>query len=235
MEELFSLKRFGLLLKSDLKNAWKSMNFSFCLMSLSGVISYAINLIFSGIFSQHAAFKADSRLFIYCVTMITLFIITPSRCYGHVTHLKKGRSFLLIPASYLEKTLSMILVCLLIIPLLSSCIYFIMDALICTIHPACGMTVLEFITGNYKTPYFVVTGIISFCLFFLLGAIVFKKGKIFKTIGCLIAYLILAGMIVSAFLTQVDFDDYYVISFFHTLYVLILSALIGWRVRTLQH
>lgn len=242
MEEVFSLPRFGYLLKTDLLKAWRNMNFSFFLMSGSAFITYLLILFARWMSDADDIFLlAETRALIFGVMVATLTIITPSRCFGSVTDLKAGRFYLSLPASVLEKTLSMLLVCAIIIPLLACAVYFSLDELVCWMDPTCGSPLLSTMGKE-------LLGMMEyapFSLAFLLGAIYFKKSKIPKTIGCILLFYVFFYPLLSPifdatmqdfqFLMREDLEQMAVGGLFSGAISLVLTALIYWRVRTLQH
>lgn len=238
MERYFSFSRFGSVLKTDLRNAWKNMGLSFLLMSTSGAVTYLFVLGLRWLADwNEISLNGDARSFIFGVMMATLCIVTPSRCYGSVTELRAGRFFLLLPASVLEKTLSMILFCSIFIPLSACLVYFGLDALICRLDPTCGTPLLKLMGDDLWG----ITGAIPYSLAFLLGALVFKKSKMAKTIGCILLFYLAGGLLAGSFLGSIDLNQMAPSTFSADLswvrgaMTILLIVLIFRRVRTIQH
>ncbi|MBP5538496.1 MAG: hypothetical protein J6X69_01470 [Bacteroidales bacterium] len=238
MEAYFSFSRFGSVLKTDLQNAWKNMGISFFLMSGSGALTYLFVLGLRWLAQwNELTLGGDARSFIFGVMMATLCIVTPSRCYGSVTELRAGRFFLLLPASVWEKSLSMILICSLILPVSACLVYFGLDSLLCRIDPSCGTPLLKLMGDEIWG----IMSVIPYSLAFLLGAIFFKKSKIAKTIGCILLFYMVGGLLAGSFLgsiaiTQVTPSSFSIeLSWGNGFMTLLLVALIVRRVRTLQH
>ena len=214
------------------------MNFSFCLMSCSGVITYlfVIGLRWLADWNE-LSLNGDARAFIFGVMMATLCIVTPSRCYGSVTELRAGRFFLLLPASVWEKSLSMILICAVVIPVAACAVYFGLDELLCLIDPSCGTPLLKLMGEEIWG----ITSVIPYSLAFLLGAIFFKKSKMAKTIGCILLFYIVCGILAGSFLGSIDLNAINTttftadLSWFSGAITIVLMGMIFWRVRTLQH
>lgn len=238
MEEYFSFSRFGALLRTDLRNVWKNMGLSFLLMSTSGAVTYLFVLGLRWLAGwNELALYGDARGFIFGVMMATLCIVTPSRCYGSLTELRAGRFFLLLPASVLEKTVSMILICAIVVPVSACGIHFGLDGLLCRIDPTCGTPLLQLMGDNIGG----ITGAIPYSLAFLLGAIFFKKSKMAKTIGCILLFYMVGGILAGSFLGSIDISQFDTASFTADLswvggaMTILLTILIFLRVRTLSH
>ena len=89
----------------------------------------------------------------------------------------------MIPASKLEKFLSMVLITAVVIPMIAFCVSLGLDALLCAVDHTCGSSLISaFISADQK-----INSIISLSLSFLLGAIFFKSSKTVKTFLVLFA------------------------------------------------
>lgn len=238
MERHFSFSRFGALLKTDLRNAWKNMGLSFLLMSGSGAVTYLFVLGLRWLARwNELTLNGDARSFIFGVMMATLCIVTPSRCYGSVTELRAGRFFLLLPASVWEKTLSMILICAIIVPVSACGVYLGLDGLLCRMDSSCGTPLLNLMGDDFGG----ITGAIPYSLAFLLGAIFFKKSKMAKTIGCILLFYLAAGLLAGSLLGSIDINPFDTasltldLSWVSGAMTILLIVLIFLRVRTLQH
>jgi hypothetical protein len=67
----------------------------------------------------------------------------PVKCYGRITEKQYGSFWLTLPASRLEKFISMILICCIIIPFSGLALYAGMDFLLCSIDSTCGHSLTE--------------------------------------------------------------------------------------------
>ena len=238
MATYFSFSRLGSVLKTDLRNARKNMGLSFLLMSCSGALTYLFVLILRWLAGwKELTLGGDARGFIFGVMIATLCIVTPARCYGSVTEVRAGRFFLLLPASVWEKSLSMILICAVVIPVAACAVYFGLDELLCLIDPSCGTPLLKLMGEEIWG----ITSVIPYSLAFLLGAIFFKKSKMAKTIGCILLFYMVGGILAGSIIGNIDIHFLNTtsltvdLSWFSGAMGLILMALIVWRVRTLQH
>lgn len=238
MATYFSFSRLGSVLKTDLQNARKNMGLSFLLMSCSGALTYLFVLILRWLAGwNELTLGGDARGFIFGVMIATLCIVTPARCYGSVTEVRAGRFFLLLPASVWEKSLSMILICAVVIPVAACAVYFGLDELLCLIDPSCGTPLLKLMGEEIWG----ITSVIPYSLAFLLGAIFFKKSKMAKTIGCILLFYMVGGILAGSFLGSIDLNAINTttftadLSWFSGAITIVLMGMIFWRVRTLQH
>ena len=238
MEDIFSISRFWKQLKSDLLKSWRNMNFSFCLMSCSGAITYLFILGLRWMADwNELSLIGNTRGFIFGVMMTTLCIVTPTRCFGSVTQLREGRFYLQLPSSVLEKSLSMILICTIIVPLSATGIYLAWDALICRFDPSCGSPLPELM----EEQLWGIASVPPYSLAFLLGALIFKKNKMAKTIGCILLFYVFCLFFAGSLLESINFNQLGTTSFTADLswisgaITIVLMGLIFWRVRTIQH
>ena len=216
MKDIFNIRRFGKYFVSDLGSAAANFGLSLLLLSSAGVIVYLL----MGFFSLITSGTWDgSGMAIRCATLaisyVVLMISMPPKCYGHLTDKRSGSTWLMIPASTLEKYLSMVLITILVIPAVFFGVYCGLDAILCAIDPNCGdsfftvlgtipslldempeIAVAEFVTDMMR-PYSFIDDHIYGILVFLLGAICFKNNKSAKTILCLIGLSMGVSMIVS--------------------------------------
>ncbi len=228
MNDIFNIKRFGQYLASDIKDAAHNCGLSLLLLGCSGLlISLAgalYGLAFHGVWDMPGY---TARYGISIILLLSASITLPIKCYGHITDKKRGTAFILTPASALEKSLSMIIVAGVLVPLLVVVIYFGLDALAVKVFADMGKPLMDpralqssplYISvlsaaGENRSPefleqmdaftaYFLGYGwqlvkYLTNALLFLLGAIVFKKQKGAKTILAVIVW----GFLLSAIQT----------------------------------
>ena len=228
MNDIFNIKRFGQYLASDIKDAAHNCGLSLLLLGCSGLlISLAgalYGLAFHGVWDMPGY---TARYGISIILLLSASITLPIKCYGHITDKKRGTAFILTPASALEKSLSMIIVAGVLVPLLVVVIYFGLDALAVKVFADMGKPLMNprallssplytsILSGALEnqspvyleqiddfTSYFLGYGwqlvkYLTNALLFLLGAIVFKKQKGAKTILAVIVW----GFLLSAIQT----------------------------------
>jgi len=222
----FSLTRFGKYLSSDLKAAMAGYGISFCILVAMPVIQEILNNTFRFIFTAEWGGQPYAvRMAMFCIVIIAVMISFPAKCYGGITERKAGTSFTMVPVSTLEKTLSMLLICCIILPAAFCLCYGAMDFLVCALDPTCGKwifnladlkaTAIEFLQDNETqgfssamsamlNPLLYVDDLIQIVLIFLLGAIWFKRGKVAKTFLTLIILSMAVSMITSPFFVNIS-------------------------------
>lgn len=217
MSDKFNLKRFGKYYVYDLSNIWKNNGMLLLIFALFPIISYMIYMFFSAIFTGKMLLVFTSGMalegpkivfrFVIFIIMTVLFImIYPSRSYGQVTDKAKGSAWLMLPASTLEKFTSMMLNCLVVIPLVFLIVYAASDALVCLFDSSCGAPLVKELfrgyddlwTGKDVIPtgngiWLMFASILEYASVFILGALLFKKWKIVGTL----LWLWIIGMLIS--------------------------------------
>ncbi|MGM9739936.1 MAG: hypothetical protein ACI3ZP_04965 [Candidatus Cryptobacteroides sp.] len=227
MNNTFSFKRFWRFFLYDMKRWATSYGPSFLIMCLMPLVLYAITMTFSLVFTQEASHPVlVARAMCLAVTASLLFITYPSHVYGFLTDKKKGGSYLMIPASKLEKFASMMLNVLVVVPVVFFAIYLGTDAILCLIDPHCGNTLLrsagesinylcsfgealdesqQFISINL---FYIYLNFGISILYFLLGAVLFKKHKILYPILILIGLNMLLSLILGGLISLGLFDGF---------------------------
>ena len=218
--DVLNMNRFGRYLVTDIKNAIARFGVSFLVMATISITGYLLVGFFTMIVGDgwHSLGVAG-RFTMMAITFMVLTLSAPAKIYGFITDKREGSSFLMIPASSLEKTISMILVCCIILPFAFLAVYMSLDQIICLIDRSCGDSVIMLInngratlfdafqrisneTQNYlpdysslSSPWLYVDDVAQGFLTFLLGALIFKSSKPAKTLGCLILLAIALSMI----------------------------------------
>lgn len=216
MNNVFSPKRFGKYFCYDLVNAKNNFGLSFLILGLLPVIVFMVSelfsLLFNGSFCVNAEASAPGRATSAFVAVAVAIMAGPMKLYGHVTDKRAGTSYLMLPASTFEKWLSMVLMTIIVIPVCLSVVYLGADYLMGVIFPNSFGTPILKLPADYMNTAFIgefdihysLAGIVfanwcMYVLFFTLGAIVFKKAKIGKSILVLFGL----GMLFSIILTAV--------------------------------
>lgn len=225
--DVLNMNRFGRYLVTDIKNAVARFGVSLLVMATISLTGYLLAGFFTLIVGEgwHSLGVAG-RGIMFGITYLVLVISAPAKIYGFFTDKKEGSEFLMIPASTLEKTLSMILVCCVILPLVFFAVYFSLDQIICLFDRNFGQTLISAFYENranilesfdtlnaasinmmpdvtkISSPWLYVDDMIESLLIFLLGALIFKSSKPAKTIGCLILISIVLSMIITPIATH---------------------------------
>ncbi len=265
MSNVFDFKRFGRYFGYSLRNAWNNFSLSLLICAFTPAVVFVffelLNLIFEGHFSASSTWLRD---FAAALGILLVMLIAPAKLFGCITDKRAGTSFLMLPASTFEKWLSIMLICALVLPL---CLGALMLA---------GDTLMELVFGsNYAAGYlfpllrdsfsidvdggFTINafaigyvGWITSILSYTLGALIFKKAKVGKTLLCLMLLSIIFGfLVVSASCNLAfgseelpDFEDDPLalvsrINFVHNLiylvYVAVVAGAIYLRLKTIKH
>ncbi len=215
MKDIFDIHRFGKYFASDIRSCAANYGLSMLLISSMGLIIY-IGTITMGLIFEHTWDGPDMRFraVTFAISMLVLAVTMPVKCYGQLTEKRAGTFWLMLPASRLEKTVSMVLMTILVVPVISVLCYCSIDGILCALDSTCGENLFsgmknlftDFLNISVATdndmaafpaladfcrqvgnPWLYVDDLIGTCLIFLLGAIVFKSGKTAKTI---IAYFV---------------------------------------------
>ena len=136
----FNFRRFGKYFGTDIRTCWSNYGLSLLTISiLSPVFFYVlittVHLILN---SSWDGPDMGLRFFVFCIALACLVITMPVKCYGKITEKQYGTFWLTLPASRLEKFISMFLMTCIIFPIAGIATYLAVDALICTFDHTCG-------------------------------------------------------------------------------------------------
>ena len=116
MKEIFDIKRFGKYFTFDLNNAWEKYGFTLLIMGFFPVIFYAVMTLIHLVFGGDVANEPT----VYQVFPAFIFIFVclgfGAKVYGSVTERRSGTDWIALPASALEKTLSLLLLTCIVLP-----------------------------------------------------------------------------------------------------------------------
>ena len=213
--DIFNFRRFGKYFVSDIKTCYANFGLSLIVSCLSATLLVYALTVFFNLMTAHAWMGPESaiRLAALIIMFFVIVINSPSKCYGNITDKQYGSFWLTLPASRLEKFVSMVLISAVIIPVVSLATFLGIDALTCWIDPTCGQSVASSIghvasqivsfdiseaisdeipaevtrfIEQLSSPWLYMDDFFGMTLPFLLGALVFKKSKAAKTILALI-------------------------------------------------
>lgn len=237
--DIFDFKRFGNYFVTDIKNAIANYGWSMIILILSGLIAYIVigllstiatyswQDILNGVGVEWVHTDVYGRLTIMLIAFTILSFTAPTKCYGGLTDKNIGSDFILLPASRLEKFISMILMCCIVIPTVFLAGYLVVDSLICSVCPEAGKGIIAGISNavneilaEEEIPVEIIDRINlasaiddtwMIFLFFLLGALVFKKSKAIKTflVGYGITVVISIVVIIEIVAHSADIDTFF--------------------------
>ena len=151
MNETFQLRRFWQYFRYDFMQVMRSHGRPLLLFAGLGLFYFLVqgllSLSFSGTWS-YPGHAVRIGMFIVVCTVMELYI---ARIYGHLTDRKAGSAWLLVPASRLEKYISMLLMVLVVIPVCVWAIYLAVDALLVLVFPAMSQPVAGSFFGGLST------------------------------------------------------------------------------------
>lgn len=264
VKDIFSPARFFKYLKYDLIQAWSNFGLSAVILGLAPVAVYLSVNIFALIFVDGwTSGSIAIPIVAFSIAIITSVFSAGAKLYGKLTNKKAGSTWILVPASTLEKTLSIICIVCIAVPLVIGSLLICSD-LILSLFPGYGDSLVLSIRDGLETVHeeggirinalgIAWIGWAQYLLIFVLGAVIFKKSKAAKTFLALFAISTLFGGLFGTMLTGTDLlkgfaekimsgDAAYlqrVINGYGNLGSLILFLIIGggtyWRLSTLKH
>lgn len=227
MNNTFAFNRFKNLLVNDGKMYFRNFGITLTVFCCLPIIFWIISLIelFAGS-SSAITVPVMARISLIYMGVVFVLMLAPSKVYGNANLSQEGVGFAMLPASSLEKFLSMFLYCAIITPILAFFGSYLVDCLL-TLLPFGGfdepirlfspnevdhfandsedMIRLRnvriafdelFPIGIIQTMYY--GGIIQWVAFFMLGNMLFKKHKAGKTFACILGIGFLMSFLFSA-------------------------------------
>ena len=142
--DIFNFSRFGKYFASDIRTCWSNFGLSLLTIALLfPVATYFITTVFNFVInSVWDGPDMGLRVFVFVVALLCMIITMPVKCYGRITEKQYGSSWLMLPASRLEKFVSMFLLTCIIVPVAGIVLYLGMDALICALDHTCGKNLI---------------------------------------------------------------------------------------------
>ncbi|MBR6055138.1 MAG: hypothetical protein IKP46_07355 [Bacteroidales bacterium] len=212
MNETFSAGRFFRFFLFDNKQIWSRNTRAVVTFGGLGIILYVVTVLLGLIFAQEwNGPSLWARVFTLAFASLVL-VFYQTRTYGYLTEPKAGSAYLMLPASRLEKFISMMVITLIELPLAFFGIYLCVDGLIALIDPTVEGAIItnisniyssfnQFVSSNAEAvdlgigaagltfQFWVDTCI--YLLYFLLCGICFKKHKIASGLAILIGLSLL--------------------------------------------
>ena len=213
--DIFDLRRFGRYLVADGKAIISKFGLDVLIMSFCGLGMWAlleIMHLFGMMTFWDWGFVSSTTL--YAILLMALVIMFGSKCYGHVTDKKAGAMFLQLPASTLEKTLSIVIYSL-VVPVVFSLVYMSVDWVMSKVITDYGSSIFTASTGIgnlfvgdeelaamgigegaqgwWLNPLSTVDDIMNAVLIFVVGALCFKRNKVAKTLGVIMIVAIVGS------------------------------------------
>ena len=213
MNNVFDIKRFGNYFLYDLRRARNNYALSLLITGTLFISIFVVFELFSLIFTQEIQPLPDAIKYMSLFVALCIVIIgSGAKLYGSLTEKRAGSDFLMLPASTLEKWLSMALVVCVVLPLVLFALQFASAALMSFFFPnTYGDRVLALIPLQEMKDAMAEEGIhvnleaslfFNWCinvLTFTLGAVCFKKSKVAKTLLCIFGLSIVLSTLLAIF------------------------------------
>ena len=224
MSNTFDIKRFWNYFKWDLRNARNNYLLSLVICCATPLFFFIFHNLLNIILRTDGieTFKVVKFLPFLIAYFVVIFTF-PVKAYGKVTEKRYGTEWTLTPASALEKTLSVILITCVVLPLLFVAMLGLWDFLLGFLFPGTygdaaisKLSNIREVAGKvleksvirdesvFTTAVF--SGWAEGILIYTLGSMFFKKGKIGKTILISTAFsMILSTILTASGLTGLQF------------------------------
>lgn len=215
MNNTLDFSRLGKVIKHD--GASFAQN-----LGLALIILWAIPVVmwlFASLTPSHAHMDAFSRIGILNTLGKILLIIAPARLYKYCNDQRKGIGYAMMPASSLEKFISMVFYCVIVAPIIYLAGALAIDSILAVIGgPYQGFAIADYfdkisqlkdmwrdkmmfddedyylLSTTFTPTMIIITKVLSVLMLssiFMFGNMVFKKRKTGKMIGILILLFIL--------------------------------------------
>lgn len=138
--DIFNFRRFRKYFSTDFRTCWANYGLSLLTIAILFPVTTYIVITAFNLFTTHTWDGPDMgiRVFVFIMAMICLVVTMPVKCYGKLTEKHYGAFWITLPASKLEKFISMLLMTCIIVPISGFLIYVGTDAIICALDHTCG-------------------------------------------------------------------------------------------------
>lgn len=210
MSNIFETGRFLKYMKWDLRNAYNYFGLSLIIIGACPLIAFVFAEFFGLVFSGNAVTFPDfAKFLVFFFAVAVSVMLLPAKAYGRVTEKRFGSDWIMVPSSPFEKTLSMILIMCVLMPLcLVICLSFWDISLSLVARPLYGSSMVSVISDRFdlgdaipgkvifNLSFLYVLSVCENALIFTLGAVCFKKSKVAKTfLICFLASSVLSSII----------------------------------------
>lgn len=176
--QFFDIKRFNLLLGKELRFFFRRYALDLLCIGGAYLLFWLLNVFFSRFGSEVHMF---SRYMVVVAMTAVSMIMAPSKVYKTINHRRYGLDYALLPASTMEKTVSMFICSSLTCLVSTLVLLFALDALVACISPNLFTgTLLAWGSANF----WIQTAVSMLYLqsFFVLGNMLFKSHKVGGTL-----------------------------------------------------
>ena len=218
MNNTFNINRFGKILKHDGLNFFPNLILALAILWAIPVIVYLFTALMPGD-EEKGLIDAFSRIDTIATLSTIALIIAPARLYKYCNDSRKGIVYAMLPASTLEKFLSMVIYCVIVTPIIYIAGALAIDSILALFQgPYEGFAVAYYFDSFAKinavfdknnimmdeswilyykslSPTFMLIlsalGTLTISSIFMFGNMIFKKHKTGKMIGILILIFII--------------------------------------------
>ena len=264
MNKIFSFDRFAKYFKYDLVNAKSNFGLSTIILGFLPLMAYIVGNLFCLVFTGEWAIKEAGTAFSAVAvgaSYVISSIILGLKLYGSLTDKKAGSNWIMIPASTFEKFLSMFLIVFVIAPVCIGALLVVSDLLLSLLPGYTSITewaktvVSGMAESGFKVNFHAMIWLMwgQYALAFLLGAIIFKKAKVAKTILWMFIISTFAGVFMTKLIGVTDLTENFIreasivdmsnfqakMNWFLNVswigWIVALAAGIFWRLKTIKH
>jgi hypothetical protein len=229
MNNVFDFKRFGNYFLYDLRRAKNNYSISLLVIGLLPVALYIITQFFSLITGNGVTELSDVPKIVAIFAGIAIVMLSAgAKIYGSITEKRAGSDYLMLPASTLEKWLSMVLVVCIVLPVVLFVLLFASDAVMSLFFPNTyghrlfqmdfARGVFDGLTGDegvyFNLPAALFLGWCESMLIFTLGAVCFKKAKVAKTLLCIMGFSMVISPLMFLVFGQTNIDNDWLVEHF---------------------
>ena len=229
MNNVFDFKRFDNYFLYDLRRAKNNYSISLLVIGLLPVALYIITQFFSLITGNGVTELSDVPKIVAIFAGIAIVMLSAgARIYGSITEKRAGSDYLMLPASTLEKWLSMVLVVCIVLPVVLFVLLFASDAVMSLFFPNTyghrlfqmdfARGVFDGLTGDegvyFNLPAALFLGWCESMLIFTLGAVCFKKAKVAKTLLCIMGFSMVISPLMFLVFGQTNIDNDWLVEHF---------------------
>ena len=217
MSNTLDIKRFGKVIKRDAYNFINNMGLSLIIILAIPVVIW----LFRSLTPGDGQFEPFSRISLINVLTTIIVMLAPARLYKNCNDPRNGIGYAMLPASTLEKFLSMVFYCVIVTPIIYIAGALTIDTILTVIGgPYRGYAISEFfnvneqirdvlsrsylddssplVFSNISPAFYMFTsflGTLTVASIFMFGNMLFKKRKTGKMLGIIIALFIILMVI----------------------------------------
>lgn len=203
MNNKFDFKRFGQVLAKDWKDYFRNFGISLIVWCCIPILFWIATLVFD------TNMVNGGRAVVISVLVFSVLMFAPSKVYGNANLSRNGVSFAMLPATNLEKFLSMVIYCSALTPIIVGLGSWIIDTLL-TLLPFGGFVDYVVLPKSHWG-FLILTiasAVILFSSIFLFGNMVFKKRKAGKTVAWAMLILFVVAILMQLLGLWESLDDW---------------------------